>query len=208
MTPTDRTSQSSAAPVKTLVPTPRRFLRCVACGTIKKERPYALCAECFRLNGTLPPSWFRCFSHLAEREAEQYSYCNDPRFGKAVRVYGQRRRRAESRAALDRGMPRLGRTTKDARDRLTDEEYDGLGAYELTDLLEWQMHDVPLPKPERSGHRELSDAEIARWDARVEAWAEAHGIRLADDPAAEIRPWGYWVEIDGVRVWTDDLVLA
>lgn len=208
MTTTARTSRNAAAPVKTPVPAPRRFLRCVACGTIKKERAYALCAECFRLNGTLPPNWFRCFAHLAERETEQYSYRNDPRFGKAARIYGQRRRRAEDRAALDRLMPRLGRTTKDARDRRTDEEYDGLGAYELIDLLEWQMHNVPLPKPERSGHRELSDAEIARWDARVEAWAEAHGLSLADRPAAEIRPWGYWMEIDGARVWTDDLVLA
>ena len=62
------TTRTSPKPVKTPVPTPRRFLRCIACGTTKKERSYALCAECFRLNGTLPPSWFRCFAAKAERE--------------------------------------------------------------------------------------------------------------------------------------------
>ena len=42
----------------TLLPTPRRFLRCIACGTLKKERSYALCSECYRVNGTLPTAWF------------------------------------------------------------------------------------------------------------------------------------------------------
>jgi hypothetical protein len=32
----------------------------------------------------------------------------------------------------------------------------------------------------------------------------AHGVSLQDEPAPEIRPWGYWLEIDGARVWTDD----
>ena len=53
MTPNQRTSPK---PVKPPVPTPRRFLCCIACGTMKKERSYALCSECYRTNGTLPPS--------------------------------------------------------------------------------------------------------------------------------------------------------
>ena len=43
--------------------------------------------------------------------------------------------------------------------------------------------------------------------ARVDEWAEARGFRLAEEPAPEIQPWGYAVEIDGALVWTDDLVL-
>ena len=201
MTTTQRTSPK---PVKTPVPTPRRFLRCIACGTTKKERSYALCAECFRLNGTLPPSWFRCFAAKAEREDGQYSYRKDPRFEQACRVYARRQRRARAAATLDLPMPRTGQTPADPRSWHALDGYDGLGAYELIDLLEWQMYDVPLPKPERPSHREWTDAEIARWDARVDAWAAAHGLRLTDAPAAEIQPWGYWLEIDGARVWTDD----
>jgi hypothetical protein len=55
--------------------------------------------------------------------------------------------------------------------------------------------------------RELSDAEIARWDAQVDAWAAARGVSLVPEPAPEIQPWGYAVEIEGALVWTDDLVL-
>ena len=55
----------------TLLPTPRRFLRCIACGTFKKERSYALCSECYRVNGTLLPGWFGRFSRLAEREGAE-----------------------------------------------------------------------------------------------------------------------------------------
>ena len=36
---------------------------------------------------------------------------------------------------------------------------------------------------------------------------KACGFHLAEDPAPEIQPWGYAVEIDGALVWTDDLVL-
>jgi hypothetical protein len=32
----------------------------------------------------------------------------------------------------------------------------------------WQMYGIDLPEPERSEHREMSDAEIARWDAQVD----------------------------------------
>ena len=39
----------------------------------------------------------------------------------------------------------------------------------------------------------------------MDAWAKAHGFRLADGPAPEIQPWGYAVEIDGTLVWTDGL---
>jgi hypothetical protein len=101
-------------------------------------------------------------------------------------------------------LSKVGRSRAERPDRYADEAYDGLGAYELGDLLDWQMHDVPLPKPERSGHRELGDAEIARWDARVDAWAAARGVSIREEPAAEIRPWGFWMEVDEVRVWTDD----
>ena len=69
--------------------------------------------------------------------------------------------------------------------READEDgYDGLGAYALEDQVAWERDGVELPEPEQSGHRELSDAEIARWDARVDAWAEARGFSLADEPAS------------------------
>ncbi len=45
MTPTAASTRTAA--VRTPIPTPRRFLRCLACGTVKKERSYALCSECF-----------------------------------------------------------------------------------------------------------------------------------------------------------------
>ena len=64
-----------------------------------------------------------------------------------------------------------------------------------------------LPTLERSAHREFTDAEIAEWDARVDAWAEQRGSRLAAEQATEIQPWGYAVEVDGALVWTDDPVL-
>ncbi|CAN5238240.1 hypothetical protein BH24GEM2_BH24GEM2_06430 [soil metagenome] len=64
---------------------------------------------------------------------------------------------------------------------------------------------MELPEPQRSVHREFSDAEIRRWDARVDAWAEAHGVHLAEEPAPEIQPWGYAMRIEGALVWTDDL---
>jgi hypothetical protein len=207
MTTTSRTSRSASSPVKTPIRAPKRFLRCIACGTLKKERSYALCAECYRTNGTLSQSWFACFIRHAEREETQYSYRNDPRFEKACRVYARRRHRARAQAEMDAPLPRLSRSATDRRNRHSHDEYDGLGAYELIDLLDWQMHDVELPRPERPEHREMADAEIARWDARVDAWAEAHGLSLAEEPATEIRPWGYAMEIDGATVWTDDLVL-
>lgn len=208
MTTTRRTSQNTAAPVTTLIRTPKRFLRCVACGTTKKERSYALCAECFRTNGTLSSAWFRCWMRHAEREGAQYSFRNDPRFEKACRVYARRRRRADATAAVDALLPPTRRRREtDPRNRLAHDEYDGLGAYDLEDLLAWQMHDVALPAIEGSAHRETTDAEIARWDARVDAWAEAHGLSLREEPAAEIQPWGYYVEVDGARVWTDDVAL-
>lgn len=207
MTTTARTNRTASSPVKTPIRTPKRFLRCIACGTLKKERSYALCAECYRTNGTLSRSWFACFIRHAEREEAQYSYRNDPRFEKASRVYARRRQRAEARAAIDAMLPRFRRAETDPRNRHAHEEYDGLGAYDLLDLVEAQQTGVELPQPERSEHREMTESEIARWDARVDAWAEAHGLSLAEEPATEIRPWGYAVEIDGATVWTDDLVL-
>lgn len=208
MTTTRRTSQNAAAPVTTLIPTPKRFLRCIACGTTKKERSYALCAECYRLGGTLSSGWFRCWMRHAEREGAQYSFRNDPRFEKACRVYARRQRRAEATAAVDALLPPARRRREtDPRNRHEHDGYDGLGAYDLADLLEWQMHDVALPAMEGSAHREMTDAEIARWDARVDAWVEAHGLSLREEPAAEIQPWGYYVEVDGARVWTDVVVL-
>jgi hypothetical protein len=83
--------------------------------------------------------------------------------------------------------------------------YDGLGPWDLLDLLDAQATGVELPEPERSVHREFSDAEIRRWDARVDAWAAAHGGSLQDEAAPEIQPWGYAMEIEGALVWTDDL---
>ena len=202
MTPTTRRNAPSAGTLS--LPLPRRFLHCIACGTVKKERAYALCAECYRLNGTLPRGWFGRWARLAEREEAQYSYRSHPRFGKACRVYAGRRRRAESRAVLDRALPTLGRRERESGGRYEYEAYDGLGPYALEDLVAWERDGVDLPEPEHSLHRELSDAEIARWDARVDAWAEAHGLSLADEPAPEILPWGYAVQIDGATVWTDD----
>jgi hypothetical protein len=38
----------------------------------------------------------------------------------------------------------------------------------------------------------------------VDAWTAVRGFSLAPEPAAEIRPWGYAVEIEGALVWTDD----
>ena len=194
----------SAATGTTLVPTPRRFLRCLACGTVKKERSYAICAVCFSTNGVLPRAWFSCFVRHAERETAEYSYRSHPQFEKARRIYARRRQRAEALAAIDAMLPPFRRRETDPRNRHAEEEYDGLGAYDLNDLIDWQMYDVELPQPEGSVHRELSDAEIARWDARVEAWARAQGVSLAEQPAPEIQPWGYAMEIDGVLVWTDD----
>jgi hypothetical protein len=201
-------STRTARVIRTAMPTPKRFLRCLACGTWKKERGYALCAACFRTNGTLPRAWFACWMRPAERETQQCSFRRDPRFPKACRVYARRRVRREALAAVEALLPKSGRSRRERRDRYAEEGYDGLGPYELGDLLDWQMHDVPLPKPERSGHREFSDAEIARWDARVDAWAAAHGVSLQDEPAPEIRPCGVWIEIDGARVWTDDVGLG
>ena len=207
MTTTSRTSRNASAPVKTPIPTPRRFLRCIGCGTVKKERSYALCSECYRATGTLPKPWFACFVRHADREAPQYSYRNDPRFEQACRVYARRRQRAEKAAAIDAQLPKLPRRElRDPRDLRTTEEYDGFGPYDLSDLVDAQ-NGAELPTLERSSHREFAEAEIAAWDARVDAWAEARGIRLADEPAPEIQPWGYAVEIDGALVWTDDLVL-
>jgi hypothetical protein len=69
----------------------------------------------------------------------------------------------ELRAALYDSFPWMRGREGPADDRFADEAYDGLGPYELNDLLDWQMYAVELPAPERSGHRELSDAQIARW---------------------------------------------
>lgn len=207
MTTTSRTSRNVSAPVTTPIPTPKRFLRCIGCGTIKKGRSYALCAECYRVSGTLPRAWFTCFIRHAERETAQYTYRNDPRFEQASRVYARRRQRAERIAAIDALLPTLTRRElRDPRDLQTSEEFDGFGPYDLSDLLDAQ-YGAELPTVERSSHRELSDAQIARWDAQVDAWAEAHGSSLAEEPAKEIQPWGYALEIDGALVWTDDLVL-
>src|SRR5690606_22421275 len=115
-----------------------------------------------------------------EREGVQYSYRRHPEFEKACRIYQRRRERARSAGAADSYLtPRVVRET-DGRDRYQHEPYDGLGTHELGDILDWQMYGIPLPEPERSEHREFSDEEIARWDARVDAWAEARGVRLAD----------------------------
>ena len=190
---------------KTILRTPRRFLRCVACRTIKKERPYALCSECYKLNGTLDRGLFTCFARRAEREGAQYSYRRHPEFTKACRIYQRRRAQARASGAADLYVaPRMVRET-DARDRYRHEPYDGLGAHELGDILDWQMHGVPLPDLERCEYREMSDEEIARWDARVDAWAAGRGVSLADEPAPELQPWGYWMEIAGARVWTDNI---
>ncbi|MGH7578128.1 MAG: hypothetical protein ACREM1_23805 [Longimicrobiales bacterium] len=79
--------------------------------------------------------------------------------------------------------------TSDRRNRYKNEPYDGLGPHDLGDLLDWQMHGAELPEPERSAHCELSDVEIARWDARVDRWVRAHGGSLDDELApAAARP--------------------
>jgi hypothetical protein len=189
---------------KTIVPTPRRFLRCISCGTIKKERSYALCAECYKLNGRLAPAVFLHVARHAERETPQYSYRKHPQFQKACDVYARRRQRAQAMASVDFSLPRYQPFYADPRSRFQHEEYDGLGAYDLGDILDWQMYGVELPEPERSTHREMLDTEIARWDARVDRWAKAHGGSLDDEPAPDLHPWGYWMEIEGAMVWTDD----
>ncbi len=104
MTPTAASTRTAA--VRTPIPTPRRFLRCLTCGTVKKERSYALCSECFRQNGTLPRGWFCRWMRHAEREGAQVSFRNDPRFAQACRVQARRRRQREARAALDATLPR------------------------------------------------------------------------------------------------------
>ncbi len=205
MNTTTHTRSTASAPVKTRIPTPRRFLRCLACGTVKKERSYALCSECFKTNGTLSPSWFACWMRHAEREEMQVRFRNDPRFEQACRIYARRRQRREAQAAVEAMLPQFSRRETDPRNRDAHEEYDGLGPYDLLDLLDAQQTGVELPEAEVSHHREFSDAEIVRWDRRVDAWAEAHGASLAEAPAAEIQPWGYGMEIEGALVWTDDL---
>lgn len=205
MSTTTRRSRNGSAPRTTPIPTPKRFVRCIACGTWKKERAYALCAECWRVNGTLSRAEFLRAARQAEREGEQVSYRSDPRFERACRVYARRRQRREALAALDAALPRLGSRGTDRRDRYAEEAYDGIAPYALEDWVAWERDGVELPRPERSGHREFSEAEIAAWDARVDAWAAAHGDILAAGPAPELRPWGFWLDIDGVRVWTDDL---
>ncbi len=199
--PTRKHSRSFRTPIQT----PRRFLRCISCGTIKKERTYALCSECYKLNGNLERGLFLHVARNAEREAPQYSYRRHPQFEKACEIYARRMERAQAMAAFDRMFPRYVPANADRRSRYQHDGYDGLGAHDLSDILDWQMYDVELPAPERSAHREFSDHEIARWDARVDRWAEAYGASLTDAPAPELQPWGYWMEIDGARVWTDDI---
>lgn len=206
MPATAQPTRNASRRLRTLIPTPRRFLRCISCGTIKKERTYALCSECYKLNGRLNPGLFLHVARNAEREAPQYSYRTHPQFGKACEIYARRMERAQAMAALDRVIPRYVPSDRDPRSRYQHDGYDGLGAHDLGDILAWQMYGIALPVPERSAHRELSDQEIKRWDARVDRWAEAHGVSLADAPAPELQPWGYWMEVDGARVWTDDIV--
>lgn len=207
MPATARTTRNRLPRCTTPLPTPRRFLHCVACGTVKKERSYALCAECFRLNGALDRSLFICFARHAEREAPEYSYRTHPEFARACRIYARRRQKERALAAIDSLIPshRMPAPESDRRARYEHEPYDGLGPYDLSDLLDWQMGRDELPEPARSAHHELSDTEIARWDARVDAWARACGGSLEDEPAPELQPWGYWMDIDGARVWTDDI---
>jgi hypothetical protein len=173
-----------------------------------KSAPEALLRPLRRVllgGGTLSPAWFGCFAGLAEREGAQYSYRSHLQFGKAQRIYGRRLQQSERREAPEAGMPaRLGRRVRGTAGRYEDEAYDGLGPYALEDLVAWERDGVELPAPERSLHQELTEAQIAAWDARVEAWAAARGFSLALEPAAEIRPWGYAMEIEGALVWTDD----
>jgi hypothetical protein len=199
-----RAARNSSRRFVTTIPTPRRFLRCVACGTIKKERSYALCSECYKLNGQLDRGLFTCFARRAERETPEYSYRRHPEFEKACRIYARRQQRAQALAAVDAALPRYVPRFSDPRDRYQHEQYDGIGSHDLDDVLDWQMYGLDLPELDRSEHRELSDAEIERWDARVDEWAKARGTSLVDEPAPELRPWGYWMQIDGAMVWTDD----
>jgi hypothetical protein len=205
MPATTRTTRPASRPEKAQLRTPRRFLHCLACGTIKKARSYALCAECYERNGRLERHWFVRLARKADREAPQYSYRVHPEFEKACRIYARRRQRAKAAAAIDRRIPRYRPPETETRSLYAHESYDGLGGYELRDLLDWQRYGTDLPELERSGERRMSDAEVARWDAEVDAWAEARGFSLADEPAPEIHPWGYWMEIDGAMVWTDDV---
>lgn len=89
------------------------------------------------------------------------------------------------------------RTTGTGPTRLTEASWpcSGSGTEDLPSCL-------ACPNP---SSRELADAEIRRWDARVDAWVKAHGGSLADHPAPEIQPWGYAMRIEGALVWTDDL---
>lgn len=162
----------------------RRFLHCVACGTIKKERSYALCSECYRVNGSLDRGLFTCFARRAVRETPEYSYRSHPEFDKACGIYARRWKREKALAEFNAQIPAWP-SSLDRRGRYAQEPYDGLGSHDLSDLLEWQMHGVELPRPERSTHQELTDAEIARWDAQVDAWARKRGVNLAAEPATE-----------------------
>src|SRR5690606_1114190 len=128
-----------------------------------------------KLNGTLERGFFTRLARRAEREESQYSYRAHPEFAKACRIYARRRQRARAAAALDAYVPGYQPRNADPRTRYQHEPYDGLGGHDLSDVLDWQRYGTPLPRPERSEHRELSDEEIARWDARVDAWAKAQG---------------------------------
>lgn len=61
-------------PFTTPVRNDRRFLHCVACGTIKKERSYALCSECYRVNGSLDRGLFTCLARHAIRETGEHVF--------------------------------------------------------------------------------------------------------------------------------------
>lgn len=200
-----RSTRQAARPTKALLPTPRRFLHCIACGTVQKERSYALCSECYKRNGRLERGWFVRLARYADREAPQYSYRIHPQFQKACDIYARRRQRAEATAAIDALVPRYQRRDMDGRSSYSHEGYDGLAGHDPSDLLDWQRFGSPLPELEGSGHRELSDSEIAAWDAQVDAWAEAHGVSLVNEPVPDIHPWGYFMEIDGAMLWTDDI---
>lgn len=184
---------------------PRRFLHCIACGTIKKERSYALCSECYKRNGRLERGWFTRLARKSDREAPQYSYQVHPEFKKACRIYARRLQRTKATRAIDTLIPRYEPRGTDSRTSCTPDEYDGLAGHDVRDLLEWQRFGTHLPPLEGSAHRELSAAEIARWDAQVDAWARVHGSSLAEEPDQDIQPWGYWMEVDGAMVWTDDV---
>lgn len=177
----------SIPPFTTTVRNDRRFLHCVACGTWQKERSYALCSECYRVNGSLDRGFFTCFARHAVRETPEYSYRSHPEFGKASRIYARRWKQEKVRAEIDAKIPafQYRPADTDRRARYAEEPYDGLGSHDLSDLLDWQMHGVELPQPERSTHRELTDAEIACWDTQVDAWARKRGVNLAAEPAPE-----------------------